>query len=75
MDAKQQLQQDQQTWVPVAFLTFLEREGAEPELCQLWVSVLGQTEWRPVGTRNLKEQQRAYDDCQVFEPQATSEDS
>jgi hypothetical protein len=64
----EQAQEDAQTWVPVAFFTFVEQEGKEPQLCQLWASVLGQTEWREVKTRNLKEMGRVFDECTVFEP-------
>jgi hypothetical protein len=75
MNDLDQARTDAQTWVPVAFFSFLEKPGQPPELCQLWASVLGQTEWRPVATRNLEGMQRAYAECQVFDAGATTEDS
>lgn len=65
---------DATTWVPVAFFSFLEKKDAEPELCQLWVSVLGQTEWRKVETRNLKDMIKAYAECQSFSESEPDDD-
>jgi len=62
---KEQLLQDTQTWCPVAFFSwFVEKDG--PVLHQLWVSVLGNTKWEPVETRDIKEMSRVYAECQVF---------
>jgi hypothetical protein len=60
-----QVKKDGDTWVPVAFFSyFVESKG--PVLHQLWVSVLGNTRWEPVETRDIKEMTSAYRECQAF---------
>jgi hypothetical protein len=70
-----QVKKDGETWVPVAFFSyFVEKvvhnhlgiEMDEPVLHQLWVSVLGNTRWERIETRNIKEMTSAYRECQAF---------
>ena len=65
METIEQVRKDGDTWVPVAFFSYFV-ENEVPVLHQMWVSVLGQTRWEKIETRNIEEQTRAYRQCQVF---------
>jgi hypothetical protein len=60
-----QVKKDGETWVPVAFFSYFV-EDEEPVLHQLWVSVLGNTRWERIETRDIKEMTSAYRECQAF---------
>ncbi len=63
-DPKAQAMIDAQTWVPVAFFTFIE---GDDRLHQLWVTPLGQTEWRAIETRDIDALTKAYKECEAFD--------
>ncbi len=71
-DLKAQAMIDAQTWVPVAFFTWIEESdkscgGTRQVLHQLWVTPLGQTEWRAIETRDFDAMTKAYKECEAFD--------
>lgn len=72
-NAKDMLEIDAHTWVPVAFFSMIEKDDGTTELCQLWVNPLGNCDWRKIETRNIKEMTRVYAECTTFEPDPADE--